>query len=241
MLYDKKIIQIQILSRKNIDNTHFQVIILVKITKKVFNMAKNKVFSRYMRPYYFGTGLFSLIILGTGAFAISNAKTKYKSTTESIVRQTVKNYTLSALLVVLCLYMVYFSMISVPKETRNHMKKIADKYADWAIKNYPELAVLKTVKQDETALKELCDFVCNSLNKQEIEQIVMLARQYDTLNNNVPSQEVFEAKVKNIEQEILNILQEHTMLDAGFMFNVAEHIRNHKTIMLKQNMMKQRQ
>lgn len=209
-------------------------------------MAKNKIFSRYMRPYYVGTGLFGLIILATSVFAVANAnnKTKHRSTTESIVRQTVKNYSLSALLVILCLYMVYFSLVSVPKETRNHMKKIADTYADWAIKNYPELSGLKILKKDENALKEFCDFVCNSLNKQEIEKIIMLARQYDSAKNNSMSQESLEIKAKNIGQEVLNILQEHAMLDTGFMFNVADYVKNYKkykAVMLQSTQEKQYQ
>jgi hypothetical protein len=193
-------------------------------------MAKNKVFTKYMLPYYIGTGFFSLIILGTTGFALANAKEqrKHPTTTQSIVKQTIKNYSVSALLVLLCLYMVYFSLVSIPKEIRQNMKKIADKYADWAIKNYPELANLKTLKKDEKLLKEFCDFVCNSLTDQEIEKIVDLAKYYDTLNNNFPSQEIYDAKVKNIEQEILNILQEHAMLDNGFMFNIAEYIKNYK-------------
>ena len=83
-------------------------------------MAKNKVFSRYMRPYYFGTGLFSLIILGTGAFAISNTKTKYKSTTEYAIQSLNKLFGSFKVLVdfwginkfLFNSYLIYFKAIS---------------------------------------------------------------------------------------------------------------------------------
>ena len=172
----------------------------------------NKLLLRYFTPYFIVAGLL-LGTVGASVEIASNTKPKTFKTFNAI------DYLLGSLMVVVLLYFLYFYAVKIPLEMRKKIRRIADRYLEYAITQNPELVKVK----DLIANKQFMNFyiIFNELSKEETDIILKTIKEYDSKSAN----QIYDEKVLNqeLEDKILQILKKHSLLDTNFNQNILNN------------------
>lgn len=170
----------------------------------------NKLLLRYFTPYFIVAGLL-LCTVGASVEIASNTKPKTFKTFNAI------DYLLASLMVVVLLYFLYFYAVKIPLEMRKKIRRIADRYLEYAITQNPELVKIA----NKQFMNGIGNIIFNELSKEETDIILKTIKEYDSKSAN----QIYDEKVLNqeLEDKILQILKKHSLLDTNFNQNILNN------------------
>jgi len=178
----------------------------------------NKIVAKFSAPYLIGGALFLSTVVGTTI--LKNKENQFIAEMQmnhaNIPENTIGD-TLYLLIITIGLLAVYFGFVVMPGKARDKANVLTKKYIDEQMEKHPELKKYTSVLSNEKALTALAALACNSLNKQERDKIIELARNTNKI----------DAKSKaELEEKILNIVRTYAAQHPEYLQTIEKFLKS---------------
>jgi hypothetical protein len=121
---------------------------------------------------------------------------------------------LSVAVIAICLFMVYYSAVKIPKSAKKQADSIGFKYLKETIAKNPQFKDYEYLLKNPKAVEGILNILSQEFSKQEIIRMVTIAKNADSADAKTKYEKV--KIIKNMEKDILVLVKEHEKRDPEF-------------------------
>ena len=195
-------------------------------------MQKNKILNKYLIPHYTAATVFVLLSVAYAAMLPKNSKLGNLIFQDELRgRSGTKNFAL-VMMILVCLGLASSESVIIPKKAHKKTNDLTVEYLQHIFQKYPELKKYEFIFTDKKKLSEIASVICNGLNRQEQEKIlVIIQKTFNKSNDEIKSYAEEAAEIVKAEEDIINIIKKHAAKHPEYMQNVLSAIDKNIYIM----------